>query len=447
MTLNPVTIKELRQLMRSPFIWFVLMGYPVALFIIFGFAVNVGMHDVNVNDILVGKGLGRNPFIITNLVTGATVGIVLPLVATIRTMLECAKDRLRMEFTTALTPWQLVNGKFMAMAILSTTLVAVSMPFFALTYMIRGVQLTSVFVLPMMLLLFSLVQTAIGLSIATLNILNVPLRILGLLGVFAIGSRQFLFSLEDLALPSFEYTPTGITVVLLIAISAWGFFIRMAAAHISPPFVDSERPLRQTTLILLILTLPIVFLNEWKVWTFGWGIICWLLLGRSCLLFRPMPRTLRCRAPQSFLGRLASFPFTTGAYTGPIFVAAMFALTMLPGYFMLPNRDWTNFIIFSAEIFAMFFIGIGSLPWFRSPRAPLTILIIVCVFIFLTNPPCILVFLRGFSIGSPNLLLIALGNINDHPFAYLFLTGMVWVPAIIYLLPGLIHEFQNYRRP
>ena len=161
--INPVTLKELRQLVRSRIILWGMVALPIALLIAMIIVLSDDMHGMSPVEIMYGKGLGEAPLAATTVITAIVTCGLIPLFTCVKTMIETSRTSQRLEFTTALTSSQIASGKIAAAAIISAIAVALAMPFFALSYLMRGIELSTTVAIPALLLLGGTAITALGL--------------------------------------------------------------------------------------------------------------------------------------------------------------------------------------------------------------------------------------------------------------------------------------------
>jgi hypothetical protein len=135
--INPVTLKELRQLTRSRL---VASGLIAFLFLqVAGVALALLWRDPD--ELASG---GRSVFhTLYFLLSGALLFCVTGYTGT-RFALERGNEHLDLQFTTALSPRQFVDGKVAAALVLTALFGCASLPFFVLSYLLRGLDVLRV---------------------------------------------------------------------------------------------------------------------------------------------------------------------------------------------------------------------------------------------------------------------------------------------------------------
>ena len=326
--INPVTLKELRQLVRSRLILWGMAVLPILLLVTTAIVLSSEMHDMSPMEVTYGKGLGGGPLIAVAVITGIVTCGLIPLFTSIKTAIETSKTSLGLEFTTALTSAQIATGKITAAAIISAIAVALAMPFFVLSYLMRGVELVSTVVVPLELFVAGIVMSSLGLlpacsrrSIAMKIILLVALYTV--LPIFATGVSAFMtFRSWHSGGTSSSWSYAGMFFAFVVPLLMIAYCRAQAAAELAPPHTDFCRPLRITQAALFAACLPLAAVAEGdpclmvnSAWTFVAGLIA---VGAAS---RPLPLTrgASLHAPRSLPLRLLAFPFATGSVPSMIF--------------------------------------------------------------------------------------------------------------------------------
>ena len=160
-SLNPVALRELRQLVRSRVITWSFALYPAILFGFTMLAVATAMGKRSAEDIAFGSGIGEGPFTMVAVITGIVACLGIPFYAAMKAILDTNRDGSGLEFTTALTPANIVGGRLVSTTILIASPIATSMPFFIFAYLLRGIPLENVFHMPLTLYGYALALFAL----------------------------------------------------------------------------------------------------------------------------------------------------------------------------------------------------------------------------------------------------------------------------------------------
>jgi len=355
--INPVTLKELRQLVRSRLILWGMVALPIVLILATGAVLLSEMHDISIQEAMYGKGLGEEPLIAVSIITSVVTCVLIPLFTSIKTAIETSKTDLGLEFTTALTPGQIVSGKITAAAVISAIAVAIAMPFFVLSYLMRGIDLSITVLIPVSLFVSSVSVTAIGLLPAcSRRHSSIAMKVISLVGLYiflpfffssitaAIGIGRGVRGGGDFAASSL-FVCYGLLSAIIVALCR-----AQAAAMLAPPHTDYLRPLRITQLVVVGVSALLVFGPPWcAAWYIGAGII---LLHAA---FYPVPITRGAVAhimprPKALWPIL--FPLATGSVPSMVFalliaVVVSSALAVFCPRYVL--RDMTKFFFVAME--------------------------------------------------------------------------------------------------
>ncbi len=353
--INPVTLKELRQLVRSRLILWGMVALPIVLILATGAVLLSEMHDISIQEAMYGKGLGEEPLIAVSIITGVVTCVLIPLFTSIKTAIETSKTDLGLEFTTALTPGQIVSGKITAAAVISAIAVAIAMPFFVLSYLMRGIDLSITVLIPVLLFVSSVSLTAVGLLPACSRRRSIAMKVISLVVLYIF--LPFFFSSITAAIgigrairggDGFAASSVFVFYVLLSAIIV-ALCRAQAAAMLAPPHTDYLRPLRITQLVVIGISTLLVSGPPWcAALCIGAGII---LLHAA---FYPVPITRGAVAhmPRSKALWPILFPLATGSVPSMVFgvliaVAAASALAVFSPSYVL--RDMTKFFFVAME--------------------------------------------------------------------------------------------------
>ncbi|MBR6734865.1 MAG: ABC transporter permease [Kiritimatiellae bacterium] len=353
--INPVTLKELRQLVRSRLILWGMVALPIVLILATGAVLLSEMHDISIQEAMYGKGLGEEPLIAVSIITGVVTCVLIPLFTSIKTAIETSKTDLGLEFTTALTPSQIVSGKITAAAVISAIAVAIAMPFFVLSYLMRGIDLSITVLIPVLLFVSSVSVTALGLLPACSRRRSIAMKVISLVVLYIF--LPFFFSSITAAIGigrgvrgggDFAASSLFVFYVLLSAIIV-ALCRAQAAAMLAPPHTDYLRPLRITQLVVFGISTLLVFGPPWcAAWYIGAGII---LLHAA---FYPVPITRGAVAhimprPKALWPIL--FPLATGSVPSMVFgvlIAVVVSSALAVFYPNLPG-DMTKFFFVAME--------------------------------------------------------------------------------------------------
>lgn len=136
---NPVVTKELRQAVRSRLIIVLLLLFLlVSTLILGGYVLSRGDIDSSPN-------AGSDIFHTLLIVLTITCCGVIPLYTSVRLGMERNDSNVDLLFITTITPGAIVRGKFWAAMATTMLIYSCCMPFLCLTYLLRGIDLPTIF--------------------------------------------------------------------------------------------------------------------------------------------------------------------------------------------------------------------------------------------------------------------------------------------------------------
>lgn len=342
--MNPVTLKELRQLVRTRLVTWSIVIYALLIWVITAIVVAACTDNKSPIDLLYGRGFGTNVFIGCAIPLGIIVCGLIPFLQAIRTAVEFGRDRLDMQFLTALTPMQIVRGKVVSAFLLMLVYACVTLPFMTLAYQMRGLSLDTVFITLGILLVSGLSLTVMMLLLACLDL---PLALRIVLIVFLFGQMPFTGGFTAVFLADGPLSSSGDGVAFMAALASVlalqiAFGSALCAAVLSPMNTDRDRPLRRleswtwlasAVALATISLLPSGTLGDHfkeiavNVWSIFWMICASFDFLRAATTPTLLSRRVAATAPAGFWKRVATFPMRSGSGPGMAFALAMAAAT------------------------------------------------------------------------------------------------------------------------
>ncbi len=341
-SLNPVTLKELRQLVRTKVIIAAMVIYPILLFV-----VTISMISGSVNSAVANKTPVQSVTMGPQILGASGVGlaflgcILFPLFSGIRMAQESAKGRTDLQFITALHPVDIVSGKIAATFLVSLVFAGISAPFMAFAYMLHGITLEAIGAHFVAVLLASAMSSALAVSLGAPSRVSVPTRITRISGLYLVGTIYFvfvgaLFVVEATLGRGRSFVIFGVSgwdnriaAVLAVIAFMWISFLKaFAASSLMPLHSDYNNPLRRVETVCLLIICALVFVAEGLTSAAG-GFLEVVAVGLSFVaaiigwraMFTPpgMSRVSAARAPRSLYARLLKFPFASSAESGVVF--------------------------------------------------------------------------------------------------------------------------------
>ena len=338
--LNPIVLKELRQAVRS---WAVTAMLLLLLLVLFVVAMAVLVNQSF--EVAVNEQLGGDLFRAFLVVLAGAGILFIPLYLGLRVAAERQDNNPDLLYISTLSPGRIIRGKFYCGAYVTLLFFSACLPFMALTNLLRGVDLPTVFFLLACLFLVVCSVNLAAIFIACLPISKMFKIALSLAGFF------FLFSvLSGVTLASFELMREGVGAMmfrrefwdaalsfLVLAAATGGLFYVLSVALISPPSANRALvPRIYLTVVWLLGGVLAVYAASSTsqpelilVWTYLSSVLLVAALVVSISNHDQLSVRVRRTIPQSGLSRAAAFCFYNGAAGGLIWVGALTLLTDL----------------------------------------------------------------------------------------------------------------------
>jgi hypothetical protein len=234
--LNPIVVKELRQAVQNRLVVGILILYLMIDLLI------VGVVLLLRNEEYVNYQLGNDVFLtLFSILLFTCLGFV-PLYAAVRLTVERNSGDADLMFITTLSPGAIIRGKFLSALALTLLIFSACMPFIVLTYLLRGIDLPTIFLF-----------LGLGLCLcAGANMLGVftgafqgPLFFRGVLGIGLLGAlgmgfsgvMSLIFEMQRFG-GGISWTSdtfwSGLGTVMLVMLLGIGLLYVFAVAVISP---------------------------------------------------------------------------------------------------------------------------------------------------------------------------------------------------------------------
>ncbi|MBN2684812.1 MAG: hypothetical protein JXR40_05995 [Pontiellaceae bacterium] len=352
--INPVVLRESRQLVRSRFAVGILMLFLLIMVVVSAtFAVEIRSH--------IQFSHGKTLF--SSLYAILTVAAILFIPAHTALPMIIQKQSAGMDllFISTIPPRSIILGKMASAFWMMILMFSVSMPFMILTTQLRGIGLFEV--LSSLALLAGIVMTAtMGfLLLACLPASRVFLSLLsiGYMYLIVVFSMQIFMGLRFSGSgidATVIWSALGIAAILLCIGGA------MTTALISPPISNRSLAVRITITICWIIAgivaaLPKVDLME--VWM---GLSC---MGAAAAIITTssepskMSRRVQRSVPRNPLLRILCFPFFTGALNGMLWALGIGLISVLLGDDM--QAEFAAFFLYML-MYSLLAIRIRTLP-------------------------------------------------------------------------------------
>ena len=418
--LNPIVVKELRQAVRSRFV----SGMLILFLIVQLSVVTIALLDRAdmAEDFSLSAGQEVTGVLFAILIMACLLFV--PLYTGIRLTHERRDIQGDLMYTTTISPWAVIRGKLISATMLAVVIYGAFMPFMTFTYLLRGIDLPSIFLTSAMVLFVTEGATLFGMFVATLSVgtaLQVlfGLGLMGALGMLASGTVSLAMALLYQGVASMagsaDFWAVAGTMVA-IALGAMGLFYVLALALISPPSSNRTMPVRIYLVILLAAMGAIAWLwsvemrddDPMTVWAFGSAWLLCVAVVAAVGERHGYSRRVRRGIPRPRWLRPLVFLFYSGSAGGIAWCAVVAALVVgtslvwREAYASLHMR-WPSRLspMLVASLLYAFAYGLTALllrrALFKDPRYPLTWIITP----ILVMAGCFIGYLGGVETGRP----------------------------------------------
>jgi len=339
--MNPVTVKELRQAVRS--------GLVTGGFLLFVMALLLTMGGALLSQGSVTVDFRGGPEIFGYLVIILTVAatFLLPMYAGARLAGERTDPHAGLLFVTSLSTWRLVWGKTLASVILAVIVYSACAPFITFTYLLRGIDFPTIVLVLVTSFLFSTTVIQFAIFIGALPIGKFVRIILALVSlylawsfiswfIFGVMGYYGLFVLAGLRGGSGiqEAWPVLLTLLALDMLLI-GLFYVLTVTLLLPPAANRTLVLRLYLMfawlgmgvIALLWAIEAQHAAPMYMWGTAWWtflIVC--MLAVICERDSWGPR-IRRRIPRDGVLRAGAFALYTGAAGGMTWIVLMIGIT------------------------------------------------------------------------------------------------------------------------
>ena len=337
--LNPIVVKELRQAVQGKFLIVVVICFLCIQLLTMGIFL---ITDESISESF-DAGLKIFRVLLWNLLT--TCVLFVPAYTGFRLISERADANVDLLFITTLRPRSIIWGKFLAAIILTVLLYSACMPFMTFTYLLRGIDLPSIFIL----LALDFVVVAVSIQCAILigcipanRDLKVVLGVVWLVIIFVGLNIITLFSMFLLdfgigsQLDSWKFW-RGALGVLAGGGAFIGLLALLSIALISPLSTNRALPVRIFVTATWLLTgigaaIWSIGVNDFvPIWV--WGVVHILLHSIGLFIAvserESLGQRVRQTIPRRWLLRPLAFLFYSGAGGGVAWSSLTIALTLL----------------------------------------------------------------------------------------------------------------------
>lgn len=337
--INPIVVKELRQSVRN---WTVTTALLLLLLICFLVTVAFLLGE-SANNIR-SQAMGGQVFTaLFSILTTVSLSF-LPLYVGVRLAWERTPTNIDLLYITTLTPARIIRGKMLSGVYLAVLFFSVTMPFMVFTYLLRGVDLPTIFTM----LLFLFLGNIAGIQLAIL-VAALPMNRILKLVVAGFFGMNALFSVFGIALSaaiggsgrfSMNVTSWDFWAVALSIIAVGLLFTGLAhvcaIACVTPLAANRALPVRIYATVMWLLAGVLASAWAWHENSIeplgGWMVGTWILLVLTLMVSvcSQDRRSLRVRQaiPANPRRRFLAYLFYNGPDSGIAWSAAIGLLTL-----------------------------------------------------------------------------------------------------------------------
>ncbi len=475
--INPIVIKEVRQAVAGKFVSSVLLFFLfVQLCVLFYSLFMAGTGASNFQ-------AGRDAFMTLHIILLGTCLLFVPLYAGWRVSSERADANVDLLYITTISPRKIVAGKFLSAMVVALLVYSSCLPFLAMTYLLRGIDLPTILIILGMDLCVVALSTMLVIWIGCIPAALVVRIILFIMALgmliwafiaTAVGSYALLMFGAGSAIGSGEFW-LGAAGFLIPMVCLGGLFFVVSVAMISPPTSNRAFAPRLYITLIWAITAAVAAVVDlqgsndtaFTIWLWNWHWILDITLLVAISEREQWTPRLLLTMPKAPLSRRLAFFFYSGAANGVLWTLALMTATIAGAW--IYHRDWRSAtyrdvsqsleVLTPLTFYWIAYCLTGLLirrhmlsTWVRSGATFGVALVLMAVG---TIVPIILVLLISpstFNNGDePGLAFITvpfmvLGNRNSHVAAWIF-SGAWCLLATLCCMPWIMERFNAFRRP
>ncbi len=339
--MNPIVVKELRQISRGKFLTVILIGFLFTQLTVTGVVTFYSRGSANPGPQLY--------LALLRFLTGICA-VLIPAYAGFRLAKESSDSNKDLLFISTLKPASIVWGKTLSAALLAALIYSVSMPFILMTYILRGIDLPSAFLQIGLSYVFTLAMTQLGIMIGCMPASRIVKGVAGLIGLiimplFMIGSlglysfTSTFFGTVSTGFLTAERGALGTLGAASICAAFAGALFLVSRAFIRPP--ASNRAFVPRVYVTAVWAVSLVVVFAWSELTYSADLIFgWMTLFSYAFAFAlifsiserdRLGARVRQAIPLSRSSRAAAFLFYSGSAGGFIWASIGVVMTFIVG--------------------------------------------------------------------------------------------------------------------
>ena len=407
--LNPILVKELRQVVNGNSLISIMSLGSVVMFIML--LIQLMMNDYNME-------AGKNLYDFILLTLSIVLLIIIPAQESNKFLNEQKNKSMELLYSSTITPFGIFWGKYLTINVIALQIYSLALPYMTISYLLRGIDIFQIFLYN--ILLFIAMQPIISFSIfaASLRVSKV---------IFNLVMAGVLFGYMSLCVSVFSTLSranaifSGASAFMLalftvVALEVTGFFVSLGVCAISSSpsnrafsprlYIAVSFIVNSIVMTILNLLLPSGVLSGSDLDGLNIGVyMIYFLLGLAGMLIASNERTeynyrILSQIPRGVFKRIFVFPFFSGMANGMLFSFGLtFMLIIFIGGFKyltssgsLPSWD-KKFLVGLAGVFLYTFSVsvwgyIIKKKWLgeKFPNVPATAYSLLFIFVSLIIP-------------------------------------------------------------
>lgn len=326
---NPIVVKELRQAVRSRSLVGTITLFLVLQIVCVGVVLATTALETAVSGSPALVSAGRTMFQSLFVVLLLATMLMVPAMTSMRFASENQKDNVDLLFITAISRSAIIRGKLWAACVLTLVIFSTCLPFMAFSYMLRGIDLPSIFITLLFAYVVSVMVNQMAILAGALSTNKILRGVMGFVfAIFAIyglgsgGMMGVMWVQEGIGsrLGTWDF---WLSVLLFLGVVASGTALIhvTSISAITPPALNRALPVRITVVALwlawLVVAVVMAITAQQPEMLLAWGIPSLVIIG---LMFFPaiseregLSLRVRKSIPRQAWGRRLAFLF----YNGP----------------------------------------------------------------------------------------------------------------------------------
>lgn len=377
--INPIVVKELRQAVRSRFVQGALLLFLIGLFLVTLLYIMSEPHIERSFE----AGGEITLFVYSTMVIACMLFV--PLYTGIRLAAERSGVHTDLTFITTIRPGAIVRGKTLSAVALTVLIASVCMPFMTFTYLLRGVDLTSIFYILAIAFVAVVGVSQVAMFVAALPIGRLAKAVVGLIGMVgaAFVAAGCIAIAEDFIrgrLSAF-YPDFWIIFIsmLALAVAIAVLFHLFTVALLSPPSANRSLPIRIYLTLIWAAggAVAVGFSRHYHeedpvlVWAYGSIVLFSVAMLAAIGERRSWGPRVRRRIPRWHVLRAPALLFYTGAAGGVLWCVVIMVLTVILTPQLLAHSGLTAGKVASCAGAVEVMIGLGLYAFFYFMTATL----------------------------------------------------------------------------